>query len=569
QEQERSIEQMKRIRQELKSRQTRLHQLQKAEMTLGEIIEAYDIIAEARHVLPELEKQIADLEWREHEELPVLEKRVADLSELRRSFGTLEHMSNDLLTAVDTIKELEQELKKQDETLEDLQSMEEQISHARLRVQQAQQALTELEERRRTGRPQLEVRLQRMRTLADRLAELKRAEDQYARATVSQGLSEESQARLRKVQRDLQETEQELRLVEGESRQVQKQAEAFDKRWRNLGVRRQMEEWMRLKTLADGLLQAEQHVRMAHEQKARLNQAAEDAQSSSRKYLLLVAVCGTFFVVCAIFLLVEWSTGLIAIVAGIAALLLLVFGWISYLSFCKARKEELAVSAQIQDAVNKLGMMVAARETAKRMGGSEDSLAQVEREIQQLGGSLPRSIEDAQNVLRQTPDQGESLTDLQQQAKEKRDELNSSRSQVNVTMEAVALLRKERARLEEQRTREQWDTIGERIEAERVNVQKLRQEVVQLAGHEGLPLPTTNSHIRSGPLFSSALTPLPLPVEEGELNLSDLEGLIDAELKSTERELASLDGKLDMVDDLANQVKIHQDALDVLVVRQH
>ncbi len=568
-EQERSIEQMKRHRQELKSQQTRLHQLQMAETTLDEIIQAYDTIAEARHNVPELEKQIADLERRESEELPALEKRVSDLSELRRSFGTLEHMSNDLLTAGDTIKELEQELKKQDEAQDDLQNMEEQISHARQRVQQAQQSLTDLEERRRSGRPQLEARLQRIRNLSERLKTLKTAEDEYARAMMNQGLAEENEARLRKVQRDLHETEQEMRLVEGESRQIQRQTEATEKRWRDLGVRRHMEEWIRLKSLADGLLQAEQQVRMAHEQKARFNQAAEDAQSSSRKYLLIVVICAVFAIICAILMVAEWSSSLlVTTIAGVAALILVGVSWISYMSFRKARGEERAVAAQIQDAVNRLGMMVAARETAKRMGGSEEAVGQIEREIQQLGGPLPRSIEDAQNFMQRVPDDGESLADLQQQVKERRDELNASRSQVNVTMEAVALLRKERSRLEDQRAREQWDTVKERIETERANVKRFRQEIAQLASSEGLPLPTMNARLRSGPLFSSALTPLPLPVEDGDLSLPDLENLINTTLKTAERELATLDGRLDMARDLAQQVKVHQDALDVLLVRQ-
>jgi DNA repair exonuclease SbcCD ATPase subunit len=569
-EQDLTIEQLKRRRQELKGKQTRLYQLQQAETTLGEIIEAYDLIAEARQALPDLENQIADLDLREHEELPVLEKRVAELSELRRSFGTLEHMSNDLLTAVDTIKELEQELKKHDEVQEDLHSMEEQIAHAGTRVQQAQQALADLEERRRNGRPQLEARLQRLKILSNRLSALKRAEDQYARAITSQGLSEENETRLRKIQRDLQETEQEMRLVETEARQVQKQAEAVEKRWRDLGIHRQMEEWMRLKSLTDGLIQAEQHVRMAHEQKARLNQASEEAQSASRKYMSLMLICVAFFLVCTILMIVEWAgAGLVATIAGIFAVVLLGVGGISYINFRKARDEERLVSIQIQEAVNKLGMMVAARETAKRMGGSEEVIGHIEHEIQQMGGQIPITIEDAQRSLFQTADSGESLTDLQQEVTEKRDQLNAARSQVNVTMEAVALLRKERLHLEELRTREQWNNVEELIAKEKTNVEQLRQEISQLSTQEGLPLPMISARLRTGALFSGPLTPLPLPVDKEELSLPDLETLIENTLKGAERELASLEGKLDMVADLAQQVKIHQDALDVLLVRQH
>ena len=103
-EQELSLEQLRARRSELKLRQNRIQQLKKADSTLGEIIEAYDAMAEAWRELPELEREIVELDRREHEELPALEKRVKELVDLTRSFGTLERMSNDMLTAVSTIK---------------------------------------------------------------------------------------------------------------------------------------------------------------------------------------------------------------------------------------------------------------------------------------------------------------------------------------------------------------------------------------------------------------------------------------------------------------------------------
>ena len=104
-----TLEEIQDRRSKLKSRQSRIQQLKKADATLSEIISSYDEMAEARRTLPELENEIAELERREREELPKLEKRVSQLAELTRSFGTLQHMSNDLLTAVDGMKDIEQE----------------------------------------------------------------------------------------------------------------------------------------------------------------------------------------------------------------------------------------------------------------------------------------------------------------------------------------------------------------------------------------------------------------------------------------------------------------------------
>src|SRR6266700_700648 len=97
-EQQLSLEQLHTKRTGLKARLGRIQHLQKADTILGEIIVAYDAIAEARRELPELDRQIAELDRSEREELPALEKRVNDLVDLTRTFGTLERMSNDLLT---------------------------------------------------------------------------------------------------------------------------------------------------------------------------------------------------------------------------------------------------------------------------------------------------------------------------------------------------------------------------------------------------------------------------------------------------------------------------------------
>jgi DNA repair exonuclease SbcCD ATPase subunit len=569
--QEKSIEQIKSRRFELKNRQHRIQQLKRADATLSEIIAAYDGIAEARREIPELEKQIAELERREQEELPALEKRVSELSELLRSFGTLQRMSNDLLTAVDTIKDLEQELKQHDEAKDDLKSIDDQVTYARERVQKAQQALQDLEERRRAGRPQLEARLARMQNLADRLSVLRQTEDQYLRRLSGREQGDDNRIQLNKVQNDLGETEHELELVEIEARQAQQQADAADKRWRYLAIRRQIEEWLRLEGLSQGLAQAEQQVRMAYQHQEKLNLAAMEARSAANKHKIILVACITLFVVCLViagFMAAQRSTGsiLVATATGVAAVLLIVGAAISLQNYGRARDEEKEADKLVQEAISKVGMMVAARETAVRMAGSNEARLQIEHEIRSLGGSIPRTLEEAQSFLQQTTDQGDSLADLQQQAHRKREEANAARSQVNVTMEAVATLRKERARLEEQRRKEEWDNIEENLRDDQASLERLYQEITLLAGQEGLPMPSISERLRGTSAFSfPSLSGLQ---DEDYTDVPDLESLVENTIKATEREIAALDGKLDLVSDLASQVQIHQEALNVLLARQ-
>jgi DNA repair exonuclease SbcCD ATPase subunit len=566
-EQEQALEQIQATRLQLKSRQTRIQQLKKADATLVEIIAAYDGIAEARRRLPDLEKQIAELERREREELPALEKRVADLAELTRSFGTLQRMSNDLLVAVDTIKDLEQELKQHNEVKDDLQSVEEQVAHARSRVAHAQQALHDLEERRRAGRPKLEARLENMKTLSERLKALRQVEDRYQRSLKSKQQAEENKQQLASVQKELRETEQELARVEAEAKQIQQQTDAQEKRWRQLGMRRQLEEWQRLKGLSQGLADAEQHVRLAYQHQEKLNLAVMEARAASRKHMMIFATCIVLFFCLAITALVLFQhTVVLAAIAGVAALVFVGVGGVSFQSYRKAHDEEQIADRQMQEAINRVGIMVAARETAIRMGGSHEALLQIEREIQSLGGSVPRSVEEAQQILQQTKDQDESLSDLQQQQmKEKLEEASAARNQINVTMEAVARLRKERARLEEQRKRGDWEHIEERLEADQAAVERMQQEITVLAGQEGLPLPSINDRLQGSTAFDTSSSD---QQAGGQTGIPELEALVESTIRATEREIASLDGKLDLVTDFAAQVKIHQDALDVLLARQ-
>jgi len=214
-----TLEEIQNRRLELKSRRGRIQQLKKADVTLSEIISSYDEMAEARRTLPELENEIAELERREREELPKLEKRVSELAELTRSFGTLQRMSNDLLTAVDGMKDIEQEFRQYSELKEDFKALDEQIARARSRLTTAQQTLQELEERRHSVRPQLEARLKRLNYLTESLMKLRQLEEQYTRRIMGRTQAEENVVHLKKVQNDLQDTEQELELVEREARQ--------------------------------------------------------------------------------------------------------------------------------------------------------------------------------------------------------------------------------------------------------------------------------------------------------------------------------------------------------------
>ena len=569
---EETLEQIHSQRLELKSSQGRIQQLKKADVTLSEIINSYDDIAEARRELPELEKQIVDLERREREELPKIETRVAELAELTRSFSTLQRMSNDLLTAVDSIKELERDLKEHNEIRQSITLLDEQIEQEQARLAKVQQAWQELEERRRTVHPQLEARLQRLHFLSERLLALRQAEERYSHRVADRARAEENSRQLQRVGKDLAETEQEQALVEREAQQVQQQAEVLEKRWRQISIRRQLEEWQRLKSLSQGLAQAEMHVRQERQNQEKLTQAVIVARSAATRSMMITIGSGIGILVCLAIAFSVWAQAfVIAVIAFLVILVLLAVGVINFLSYRKSRQQENTIKSQEQDAISRVGMMVAAREAAMRMGGNSDAIVHVENEIRSLGGVIPQSAEEAQQSLERMKDQGD-LGDVQQRMKEKIDEANASRNQVNVTIEAVAGLRKERMRLEEQRKKEKWFSLEEQIREDQASVERLQQEVTLLAGQEGLPLPSINARLQASPiapnnLFSSGML-TPVINEDDTSGVPDLESLVESTGKATEHEIASLDGKLDMVNDLAAQTRMHQDALDTLLERQ-
>ena len=580
-EQETALEQVATRRSELKGQQSRIQQLKRADATLGEIIESYDLMAEARRELPLIEKQLAELERREQEELPGLEKRVGELVDLTKSFGTLQRMSEDLLTAVDTIKELERELQRQDEIEDDLKGVDEQVERASFRLVQAQRALLETEEQQRSGRPVFEARIEQLRALSQSLATLRQREEQYVNHLAAQKRASQSDREIEKVQRDLRDTQEELTLVEAEARQIQQQAEGLERQERQLNVRRQLEEWQRLKGLTQGLVDAEQHVHAAHDHQAQLTERALEARRVTARYLGFTFACAVLFLLCGGGAIAEFSkhsssASIIGAILGLLALLLAAGAAFSYYNYGKVRHDEQEVEVLMQDATSRVGMMVAAREAAARSGGNQEALAQVERELRALTGTLPHSIEEAQTLLHQVSasspnnQHDASITDLQERVRQKRDEANAARNQVNVTREAIATLRKQRTHLEEQRR--SIHDIEEQIQADQIALNHLHQEILLLAGQEGLPMPSINARLQRGPAFdtfsSSPLTPVLWEQEEDISNIPDLDALVDSTIRATEHELVTLDSKGDLIRELESQVKIHQDALDVMLVRK-
>ncbi len=551
-----SLDQIANQRVALKSRQNRITQLKKADATLDQIITAYDVIADAQRELPELEHQIAELERREKEELPVLEQRVRDLADLSRSFGTLEKMATDLLQAVNTIKELEQGIKQQGHLQETLADLEEQIAHTRLLVEDAQQSHHELEEQHRSARPQLETRLKRLQSLSDKLGSLQQAEETRARRVGQRQQAEENVQQIDKLRQELQENEQELTLVENEAQQMQTKAEATEKRWRQLSLRRQLQEWQRLKGLAEGIAEAQQHVEVADQQRARLNAELLATQRATRTQTLIM-IAGVLLAVFCVGGALTGAlrhAGIVAIVLGVIALILGAVSFVNLQRLNKTRDREHAANRLLQEAINRVGMMVAARETAIRLNGNQQVVAQVEHEIVSLGAAVPRSIEEAQYLINQSPDQGESLTDAQQQMKATRDQAAAARSQLNVTMEAVAVLRKEKARLQELRKREGWDDLDATLRADQRAIEQMQSDIMLAAGQEGLPVPHYG--------LASA------PAAPHDADDANLKTTLAETIKATKHEIDALDGKMGTLPDLSVKIKLHVEALDALLMRK-
>src|SRR5947208_1852856 len=632
-EQHLSLEQLHTKRAGLKARLGRIQHLQKADTILGEIIVAYDAIAEAQRELPELDRQIAELDRSEREELPALEKRVNDLVDLTRTFGTLERMSNDLLTIVSTIKQLEQERKQYQELQSHNDELDEEIIRARLPVDQAQQALHELEERRRTGRPQLEARLQRLEKLRERLADLQQAEEAYIQRVNHPEVIVEKNAQFNKIKHDLQEAEQQLEQLKTEADRAEQEADGLEKRWRELSLARQLEEWQRLKELSQDQAEAEQQVMAAYQKQERLTFAAVEARRAANKWLIIVigaAALGVIVGIAALFSAPLAGPGGQVILSLLALVSLAVAGW-GWFRYTRVHQDAQQAHQRMQEAISQVGKVVAAREAVIRSGsylssgqglpvsqtGFREGLAQVEQEIRALGGTVPRSRDEAEHLLRSvevgTPgspivqqDIGETLAAMQQRLSEQRDAARAAGSRVNPAMETVAALRHEQQRLEEQRKKEGleipasngadrpsssgrkegWDDFEAIFRKERIAIEDRQHEIATRAGEEGLPIPTFFVTYPPGrvslrlPLHGDNRLPLP-DDSAGEQNVepnplspitpsryASLEIALADTIRATEQEIASLDGKFDQVGELASQLKNYQDVLDVLLVRK-
>ncbi len=560
-EQELALERLQHKREELKSQQNRIQQLRKAQSILDEIIAAYETIAEAQRELPELERQLSDIERCEREELPALEQRVHDLSDLTRSFGTLERMAADLLAAVNTIKDLERELKQDEYIQEQLTEIDDQIIQTRLLVDEIQQSQQELEAQFRSARPQLEARLQRLQALSERLTALEEAKKARTSRLADRTQAEENNAELATVNAELQDTEQKLTEVEREAKQAQERADEIEKRWKQLSIRHRLEEWQRVKGPAQGLTDAEQHVKAAHDQQEQLTLSVLAMRRTATIQLGIFIACIVLLILCSSGAIVQalHRSFFFATIAGIAALLLLAGAGLSIQNYMRTREKEQHADRQMQEAIGRVGMMVATRETAMRMAGGPDTLVRVEQEIRSLGGTVPRSAKEATILLQQIPGHDQSLADLQQQLTDSRNQALTVQSQVDVTMEAVKALRDKQTQLQDVRHAKGWDDIDEKIRADEENIAHMRSEITTTSGEEGLPIVLAFAP-DSEDAMSSSTTIRPsdaqLRVDVGEA------------IKSTEYEIANIDAKRDVLPELESQLKGHQETLDNLLARK-
>ena len=553
-EQEPSLATISTKRAELKSRQQRIFHLKKADSTLSEIITAYDIIAEAQRELPLLDHDIAELERREREELPPLEQRAHELADLTRSFGTLERMSNDLLITVGSIKDLEKEIKYHQNILQDSAELDSQISQADAQVAQARQSFHELEERHRVGRPQLEARLQRLQGLHERLAGLHKAEETYSHHVSQRSLAEKNTTDIAQARQEISHAELELARVEATAQQAQQEADEQETHWQQLHIRQQLQEWQRRKGLVQGLAEAEQQVRTAHQQQEKLNtEELAVKQTVTYWFMCMVGTGAVGIILGIVVLFLALQQPIFAAVLGLLALAALAAASYSIQKYNRARSASLLAHQQVQEAMSQVSTKVVAREAALRTLGNRDALAEVEHELRALGGTVPQSREEAQQLIQRIPANGTSLADAQQHVTELRNIARIAHNQVNIAMEAVAAQRKTLSRLEEQRQSEGWDDLENTIRLDRVAIEDWQHTIAALAGQEGLPIPN----------FASTVT--------GNLGTTtaDFAAAVTAAITATEDEIAALDGNRNLAAELESQIKRYQETLEALLALRH
>jgi DNA repair exonuclease SbcCD ATPase subunit len=560
-EKELALEHLRQKREELKTQQNRIQQLRKAQNILSEIITAYETIAEAQLELPDLERQLSDIERREVDELPALEERVQALSDLTRSFGTLERMAADLLAAVNTIKNLEQELKQDERIQAQLAEIDDQVIYTRLLVDEVQQSQQELEAQLRTAKPQLKARLQRLQAFSDRFIALEEAEKVRTNRLDNRAPAEENSVELAKVNAELQEAEQKLTHIEGEAKQAQARADEIEKHWRQLSIRHQLEKWLHVSDLAQNLANAEQNVKNAHDQQEQLTLAILAMRRTATLQIGIFIACVVLFIFSVIGALVQATHhSFFAVLVGMAALLLLVGAGLSMRNYTKTRAKQRRADQQMQEAISRVGMMVAARETAMRMGGGSDAFARIEQEIRSLGGTIPRSAQEAKSLLKQIPDSNEILADLQQQLNESRQQALSVQSQVNTTSEDVDELRKKQFHLQDLRHTKGWDSIDEKIRDDEETIARMRSEITTAAGEEGLSIVLAPA--RDAENTSSSSNTIAHSDEQLRLEVEEA-------IKATQQEIANIDDKKEALPELAFQHKSHHEELNELLARKY
>ncbi|HYX51214.1 MAG TPA: hypothetical protein VE843_15815, partial [Ktedonobacteraceae bacterium] len=559
-EQELALGRLRQKREEFKNQQNRIQHLRKAQNILSEIIAAYETIAEAQRELPDLERQLNDIERREVDELPALEQRVQALADLTRSFGTLERMAADLLAAVNTIKNLEQELKEDERIQARLAEIDDQIIQTRLLVDEALQSQQELEAQFRTARPQLEARLQRLQALSDRFTALEEMEQLRNNRLDERAPAEANSVELAKLDTELQEVEQKRALVEGEAKQKQEHADQIETQWRQLSIRHQLGEWLRVKRQHQDLANAEQNVKNAHTQQEQLTLSVLAMRRTATMQIGIFVACTVLFVLCAIDTFIQAThQSFFVFVVGIAALLLLLGAGLSIRNYGKTREKERHANLQMQEATSHVGMMVAARETAMRVYGGPEAFSRIEQEIRSLGGTVPNSVQQATSLLQQIPDSKESLADLQQQLTESRQQALSFQSQVNAVLETVAELHKKQSHLQDLRHTKGWDNIDEKIREDEETISRMRSGITTAAGEEGLTIVPVPTHDAKKATSSST--------EMASLD-ERLRSEVEETIKATQQEIETIDSKKEVLPELVLQHKGYQEALDELLTHR-
>ncbi len=128
-----------------------------------------------------------------------------------------------------------------------------------------------------------------------------------------------------------------------------------------------------------------------------------------------------------------------------------------------------------------------------------------------------------------------------------------------MTMEAVATLRNELARLEEQRRAYDLEDLQAKIRADRIAIEDIQHEIAAQAGQEGLPIPIFDVSLSTTTSMAAITSAATI------VTLSDFEKSVHDAISTTEGEMVALDSKLAFASELAQQVQQQQEELDRLL----